>query len=114
MNAAFEAAGVGHEQSGDGYEHPIGRRLDEEDLPPAQSEADRARGSLAQAREEAELAEDSFFTDAPFHATVVIEEPEAHLHPQLQHGLVRYLKTIVARRPELQIILTTHSDEIVA
>jgi putative ATP-dependent endonuclease of OLD family len=27
---------------------------------------------------------------------------------------VRYLKAVVARRPELQVILTTHSDEIVA
>jgi len=112
MNAAFEAAGVGHEQSGDGYEHPIGRRLDEEDLPPAQSEADRARGSLAQAREEAELAEDSFFTDAPFHATVVIEEPEAHLHPQLQHGLVRHLRRTALGRPELQIILSSHAPDV--
>ncbi|WP_345711182.1 AAA family ATPase [Kineococcus glutinatus] len=76
-------------------------------------DADRARGVLAQAREEAETAEDSFFQDEPFHATIVIEEPEAHLHPQLQHALVRHLRRAALERPELQIILSSHSTDIV-
>lgn len=80
--------------------------------PEDRTEAER-REELLLAEEAAAAAEDSIFRDQ-FNACVVLEEPEAHLHPQLQHGLIRYLKQVVAERPELQIILTTHSDEIVA
>lgn len=68
---------------------------------------------MTQADEQRELEDDTFFANV-FHAVVVLEEPEAHLHPQQQHGLVRYLKEVVEQRPEVQVILTTHSDEIVA
>lgn len=68
---------------------------------------------MNQANERRELEDDTFFANV-FHAVVVLEEPEAHLHPQQQHGLVRYLKEVVEQRPEVQVILTTHSDEIVA
>jgi putative ATP-dependent endonuclease of the OLD family len=71
------------------------------------------RALLEEANERRELDDDSFFAGV-FQAIVVLEEPEAHLHPQLQHGLVSYLKEVVAARPEVQVILTTHSDEIVA
>jgi putative ATP-dependent endonuclease of OLD family len=67
--------------------------------------------ALAAADNEAEAIEDSFFPQL-FHATIVIEEPEAHLHPQLQHGLMRYLRRVTVDRPELQIIVSTHSPEM--
>lgn len=66
---------------------------------------------IANADTEAASVEDSFFPEL-FHATLVIEEPEAHLHPQLQHGLMRYLRRATIDRPELQVIVSTHSGEM--
>ena len=43
---------------------------------------------------------------------LLIEEPEAHLHPQIQSKLIKYLQSIVEQQKNLQIILTTHSAVI--
>jgi len=72
-----------------------------------------ARERLAAADESADADADSFYPQL-FHATVLIEEPEAHLHPQLQFGLIRYLRKLVKERPDIQVIVTTHSPELAA
>ncbi|EOT28089.1 AAA family ATPase [Enterococcus saccharolyticus] len=43
----------------------------------------------------------------------VIEEPESHMHPQMQYIFSQYLLTYFASRPELQGFITTHSHEVV-
>ncbi|GGS81212.1 MULTISPECIES: ATP-dependent nuclease [Streptomyces] len=85
------------------------------DQPPLTEEEQirEATLNLEQAQADADSEEDSFFGTKPFHATVVIEEPEAHLHPQLQQALVRYLRRTVKRRPELQVVLSTHATDII-
>ncbi|MBC7278677.1 AAA family ATPase [Nocardioides sp.] len=71
------------------------------------------RARLAEADERADEQQDSFWPDL-FHATVLIEEPEAHLHPQLQHGLIRYLRASADERPDLQVIVSTHAGEMIS
>ena len=43
---------------------------------------------------------------------LLIEEPEAHLHPQLQNVLFNYLKNI--ERQNIQVLITSHSPTITA
>lgn len=83
----------------------------ESDLP--QDPVADARERLAAADAAADADADSFYPQL-FHATVLIEEPEAHLHPQLQFGLIRYLRKLVQERPDIQVIVTTHSPELAA
>jgi putative ATP-dependent endonuclease of the OLD family len=45
------------------------------------------------------------------HKVLLIEEPEAHLHPQLQVRLLQYLEKI-AESDRMQVIVTTHSPTI--
>lgn len=57
----------------------------------------------------AELADVSSTSDEPEYLKVLlIEEPEAHLHPQLQVVLLKFLEK-TAKEKGVQIIVTTHS-----
>lgn len=40
---------------------------------------------------------------------ILIEEPEAHLHPQLQIKFIKYIQSVSLELPNVQIIITTHS-----
>lgn len=52
---------------------------------------------------ELEAVDDRLFS------VLLIEEPEAHLHPQIQSKLIKYLQKLSEEKNNLQIILTTHS-----
>lgn len=43
---------------------------------------------------------------------LLIDEPELHLHPSLQHKLVDYLRTVTSDE-QIQVIVATHSPSIV-
>jgi putative ATP-dependent endonuclease of the OLD family len=47
-------------------------------------------------------------TGEDYFSVLLIEEPEAHLHPQLQIRLLKYLES-TARNKNVQVIVTTHS-----
>lgn len=47
--------------------------------------------------------------DEKLFTVLAIEEPEAHLHPQIQSKLIKYLQRLAANKSNLQIVLTTHS-----
>ena len=48
--------------------------------------------------------------DSPIFKILLIEEPEAHLHPQLQIRLLSHIKSVAdAKDSNVQVIVTTHS-----
>lgn len=57
----------------------------------------------------AELTLDDEDEEQPLFKLLLIEEPEAHLHPQLQIRLLNHLKSVAKQNSNVQIIVTTHS-----
>ena len=115
LHIAVTLAGIPEPGNGSALpaDEPKGDETDRQTDASGNPMADAARQRLALAMEAAEAGADSFYPDL-FHATVLIEEPEAHLHPQLQYGLIRYLRRLVADRLDIQVIVTTHSADLVA
>ncbi|HDZ3775150.1 TPA: AAA family ATPase [Vibrio cholerae] len=57
----------------------------------------------------AELTLDDEDEDQPLFKLLLIEEPEAHLHPQLQIRLLNHLRSVAEENKNVQVIVTTHS-----
>jgi putative ATP-dependent endonuclease of OLD family len=57
----------------------------------------------------AELTLDDEDEDQPLFKLLLIEEPEAHLHPQLQIRLLNHLKKVAEENKNVQVVVTTHS-----
>lgn len=45
---------------------------------------------------------------------LIIEEPEAHTHPQMQYVFANQIKSLISNLPRLQAVITTHSSHIVS
>lgn len=55
------------------------------------------------------FAELELIKDSDIFTILLIEEPEAHLHPQLQVKFIKYLETLADTLPNAQVIVSTHS-----
>lgn len=55
------------------------------------------------------FAELELIKDSDIFTILLIEEPEAHLHPQLQVKFIKYLESLVTTLSNAQVIVSTHS-----
>lgn len=55
------------------------------------------------------LDDEDEYEDQPLFKLLLIEEPEAHLHPQLQIRLLNHLKKVAEENKNVQVVVTTHS-----
>ncbi|MEK4850685.1 AAA family ATPase [Paenibacillus sp. FSL H7-0756] len=55
------------------------------------------------------FAELELLKDNNMMTVLLIEEPEAHLHPQLQVKFIKYLEELTRKIENLQVVITTHS-----
>lgn len=44
---------------------------------------------------------------------LIVEEPEAHMHPQMQNAFIKHLFSRIALSAQSQALVTTHSSEII-
>ena len=69
---------------------------------------------LSQIIEEEKLKAEQKIRDFTTFRFIAIEEPEAHLHPNLQNHLAENIEEIGKEKKHLQLILTSHSSHITA
>lgn len=51
----------------------------------------------------------------PNFSLLFLEEPEAHLHPQMQQTFIKNVKSFIAKKDwNVQVVITTHSSHVVA
>lgn len=68
--------------------------------------------SLLLAKMQVDASEDYLGSNAKVYPMLVIEEPEAHLHPTMQRQLLNFLKKNLKNKKVRQIFVTTHSTHI--
>ncbi|MGX9234052.1 ATP-dependent nuclease [Bacillus paranthracis] len=68
--------------------------------------------SLLLAKMQVDANEDYLGSNAKVYPMLVIEEPEAHLHPTMQRQLLNFLKKNLKNKKVRQIFVTTHSTHI--
>lgn len=61
-----------------------------------------------------EMKKEKISKDGKFINLLIIEEPEAHTHPQMQYIFATQIRKIIAGIDKLQTIITTHSSHIVS
>lgn len=60
------------------------------------------------------LGDMSFAKNGIYANLFLVEEPEAHLHPQLQELILSFFKKKVSQYENIQIIMTSHSPTLVS
>ena len=61
-----------------------------------------------------EIKKESFKTNNKDVKLLLIEEPEAHTHPQIQYIFAQKIEEILKEVPGMQTIISTHSPHIVS
>src|SRR5690606_16669356 len=68
--------------------------------------------SLLLAKMQVNASETYLGSNAKVYPMLIIEEPEAHLHPTMQGQLLKFLKQNLKQKKVRQIFITTHSTHI--
>ena len=68
--------------------------------------------SILLAKMQADADEDYLGSNSKIFPMLIIEEPEAHLHPSMQDKFLKFLKTNISNDTVRQIFITSHSTHV--